>query len=81
MRNIVENIHTLQVPAPVAEEHLAAINTLLSVIENIKVMKGAFIDPVRALVGVKDYIENERDFLENLLVIGKYIQEYKEVAK
>lgn len=73
-KKIVAEMLSLTVPKPVSIEHIATINALVRIIGNVKSMKTVFTDPLGALVGVKEYDNNGRIFLENLLTIGKYLE-------
>lgn len=70
---VVVKMLLLDVPEPISIEHIEAINALIRVMENVKSMKNVFADPLRALIGVKEYDNNENIFIQNLLAVGEYL--------
>ncbi len=80
-REIVAEMLLLSVPKPISTEHIKAVNALSRVTENIESMKAVFVDPLSALVGVKEYIDNERIFIQNLSTIGSYLNTHRNSDK
>ena len=74
---IVSEMLLLTVPEPIAKEHINATNALAAVTENIRGMRTVFVDPLRALINVKEYTENESVFIQNMIVIGEYLEPYR----
>ncbi|MBI2618040.1 hypothetical protein HYW58_01150 [Candidatus Kaiserbacteria bacterium] len=72
---IVSEMLLLPVPEPISIEHIKTTNALVRVIDNVRSMRNVFVDPVRTLVGVKEYVDNERVFVQSLLAVGEYLRQ------
>jgi len=71
---IVAEMLLIYVPEPISKEHINTINSLARLIKNVTGMKYVFVDPLSALVNVKEYVDNEGVFIQNLIVIGQYLE-------
>lgn len=73
---VESGLRELSVPKAIAGEHLAALNALSRVSGYAARMRNVFSDPIGTLVVINLYSESESVFLQNLEVIGTYLQSH-----
>lgn len=74
-RTIQTNLLEIVVPKILINNHLIIINTISDIARNTENMSNSFKDPIKAMLSVNNYVENEKIIINEFQKIGEYLKE------